>query len=470
MKSGFYVAVSAIALLSSGAAYAQNNTASITQSANSSQANATITQSDQITTSSANIVQDAAGSGSNRASATVTQGSGQSNSATNTAKVEQRSVTDGADILINQSGTNGGTNFANVLQNGLVGGGSGGADIAQIANGSGDNRIGTFSFQSFQYDVGFEQQGTNTTAFIRQTTTGALNDISEMVQSGVGTAAKIFQGNTLNSGGTNRISRISASGNLSIYQDSANSGVNELVKFTGGGTKSDFTQSASDSGINRIGSLFSSGVDVTNNSFAITQIATGSGNNNVGTISGATAIGGDATINQTTSGAAFYYLDMNMSGGSLAINQLAASIGTGLVVITTFTGGSGLITQTAASNGGLNTIEVGSNDSSSNLAILQGGSDNGISVDRKFSSGQNNMLDNGSLKYGDSSNLSLSRLTIEQDGTSNKAYLTQYTANNVGRIYQAGAANEATINQKQLSGNTAFIVQLGSSSSAIINQ
>jgi hypothetical protein len=61
-------------------------------------------------------------------------------------------------------------------------------------------------------------------------------------------------------------------------------------------------------------------------------------------------------------------------------------------------------------------------------------------------------------------------LTIEQYGTYNTANLNHNTADNVGRIYQNGTGNAATINQNQLSGSTAFIVQLGSNGIATINQ
>jgi hypothetical protein len=475
MKSGFCAAVSAIALLSSGAVQAEpvtnsENIASITQAASSSQTTATITQTDQITTSSAIIVQDAAGSGNNRASVTITQGNAQSNSATNTAKAEQSSVTDGADILINQSGTSGGTNYANVLQSGLVGGG---ADIAQIANGAGVNRIGTFQLSNFQYDFGFEQQGTNTNAYIRQTTTGVLNDISGVAQSGDSKDLKIYQGNSLNSGGTNKISGVAASGNISIYQDSASSGGNELVKFSGGGTKSDLSQSASDNGSNMIGSLYTSGVDVTNNSFTVAQIATGNGTNSIGAITGVTASGGDLTINQTSSGA-IYHVDLVMSGGTLTINQLSESTGQGTVTITAFSGGTGLIEQRAGSNGGNNLITVESYDtSSSSVAVLQNGGDNGISVNRGNVSSDNNSVDDGTNGEGSAAtvfDLFYSRLTIEQYGTYNTANLNQNTADNVGRIYQNGTGNVATINQTLRSGSTAYMVQLGSNGNATINQ
>jgi len=163
-----------------------------------------------------------------------------------------------------------------------------------------------------------------------------------------------------------------------------------------------------------------------------------------------------------------------MSGGTLDIKQLDENQGYGTVTIAAFSGGTGLIEQRAASNGGNNLITVESYDtSSSSVAVLQNGGDNSINVNRGNGSSDNNSDDDGTNSYGSAAtvfDLFYSRLTIEQYGTSNTANLTQNTADNVGRIYQNGTGNAATINQTIRSGNTAFIVQLGSNGIATINQ
>jgi hypothetical protein len=476
MKSGFYAAVSAIALLSSGAVQAEPvtngvNIASITQAASSSQTTATISQINSITSSSAYIVQDADGSGNDRATVAITQGDPSGNAASNTAKVTQQSVTNGADITLNQSGETGGTNYADVLQSALDGSS---ATITQYSGPGGTNTIGEqFSLNSNQSNlndsVGFTQTGTGNTAIISQRTFGATNSMSGVVQNGTSTSFTVNQGLSLNAGGSNGIYNVTANGNLTVNQDS-DSGTNVLRNFSGGGTNSTITQSAS-GGNNYIG--FSTTVDVTNATVTINQTATGSGENNIGVDSAVSVTGGTLTINQTTAGS-FNIVNLAMSGGTLDIKQLDENQGYGTVTIAAFSGGTGLIEQRAASNGGNNLITVESYDtSSSSVAVLQNGGDNSINVNRGNGSSDNNSDDDGTNSYGSAAtvfDLFYSRLTIEQYGTSNTANLTQNTADNVGRIYQNGTGNAATINQTIRSGNTAFIVQLGSNGIATINQ
>lgn len=472
MKSGFYAAVSAIALLSSGAVQAavDNNIASITQAASSSQTTATISQINSITASSAYIVQDADGSGNDRATVAITQGDAFGNAASNTAKVTQQSVSNGADITLNQSGDTGGTNYADVLQSALDGGS---ATITQYSGPGGTNTIGEqFSLNSNQSNlndsVGFTQTGTGNTATINQRSFGATNSMSGVIQNGTSTSFTVNQGQSMSSGGSNGIYNVTANGNLTVDQNS-DSGTNVLRNFSGGGSV--ITQSAS-GGDNRIGS-FSATADVNNATVTINQSASGLGGNNIGVDSAVSVTGGTLTINQTTTGS-INIVNLAMSGGTLDIKQLDESQGQGTVTIAAFSGGTGLIDQRAGSNGGNNLITVESYDtSSSSVAVLQNGGDNSISVNRGNGSSDNNSDDDGTNGYGSAAtvfDLFYSRLTIEQYGTSNTANLTQNTADNVGRIYQNGTGNAATINQTIRSGNTAFIVQLGSNGVATINQ
>jgi len=468
MNSGFYAAVSAIALLSSGAVQAalNANIASITQGASSSESSATITQINSLTSSSAFIVQDADGSGNNRATATIIQGDGFRNQASNSAKIEQRSVTEGADITLTQAGDAGGTNFADVLQSSLAGGS---AKIDQYTGASGTNTIGS-QFSNVQSNqnssVGFEQTGSGNTASINQRSSGATNIMIGVTQNGTGSSFTVNQGQTASSGGNNEIANVTVNGNLTVNQ-SSDAGINALRNFSGGGTNSTITQTAS-GGDNYIGGdTTAATMNVSIATVTITQTAY-SGMNKIGQ-EASSVTGGDVTITQETSGAT-YLVNLNMTGGDLTIKQLSEIQGQGTVSIAAFSGGTGRIEQRAASNGGVNEIVVASyNDSSSSLAIFQNGSDNSINVNRNYDSSENNIDDDG-LESFNNFDLFYSRLTVEQYGTDNKANLNQHTAKNVGRIFQQGSGNEATIDQLQLSSGTAYIVQLGSNGIATINQ
>jgi hypothetical protein len=207
---------------------------------------------------------------------------------------------------------------------------------------------------------------------------------------------------------------------------------------------------------------------------AITQDVSGSGSNSVATTNGLDVTGGTVAISQTSSGAA-YAVDGDaglgtVSGGTLTINQLSASTGTGTVAIGLFSGGTGLINQTAASNGGDNLVTITAMvDGTGNFAVLQGGGDNTATINIYGAASGNNPNDDGSTSFSGNT-IVTTKTTIEQGGTFNTASLNQSTSDNVSHVYQAGFSNTATVNQTTLSGNSAYITQLGNTGLATISQ
>jgi hypothetical protein len=357
-------------------------------------------------------------------------------------------------------------NLAYILQSGLSGGN---AYIDQFGDTSGNNKIATYELADFQYHTGFEQKGVNSVAYIYQTTDGANNYIEKLKQ--LSGYLSIKQGLNYSDGGASTISSVDVDGSLTVTQNTSGGGSNLLKNFLGGGIASNIEQEAAGSAINTIGGCCSS-VEVRNNSFKIFQSATGTGVNNFATSSGLSATGGDAEIHQLSEGANYSVDITTMYQGTLKITQNWATIGSGSVFIDNFSGGTVSINQIAASNGGINAITVNSmTDSTGSLFISQGGGDNTAKYSGENGGpSHNNIFDDGTVNYVQGGNIAFSKYTIEQDGTGNGANLNQKTSDNIARLYQAGTQNTATINQFIGSGNTAFIVQLGSNSTAIISQ
>jgi hypothetical protein len=439
MTCKFFFTASAIALLSSGTAYASpagGNTASIEQSTTSNHTEALIDQSQSAAPSSAQIIQDAQGSSLAPASVKIFQGLNSANTATNAAVVEQHAVL-GAGVILNQSGTAGGVNNAFVKQSAA----SGQLTITQISNGSGDNEIGYVFFGNASNGL---TQGFGTeSASVNQKTNGATNVINDVYQSYSGFLT-INQGLTSGSGGVNTLNH------LGVY-----------------GNNTNITQNSADFGSNTINNL----QDHTN-SLNITQDASGTGSNTVGGgASGFVAQGGDITISQTSTGAIYNADTYGVYQGSLTINQLSASVGTGNILVGDFEGGAAVINQVAASNGGVNSIHVDIvMDSVGKLAIAQRGGDNTILYNSNGSwLANNNTNDDGATYFG-SAGIVGTRTSIEQDGTFNTANLTMNRQNSVAHIYQAGDSNVATVYQYALDGNAAYIVQQGTNGTAVIYQ
>jgi hypothetical protein len=453
MNKRILCAVSAIALLSSGTAYATptGNTATILQSSGSAHAEAAIDQILSDGTSAATIIQtDVSGTNIDRAQATITQGATSATTATNTARVTQDGTLS-SDVTVTQSGTTGGTNNAYALQQNS----DAVANIAitQIATGGGENRIASDIGSGVWTGDGFSQFGMGTSAVINQATSGANNFIADLYQmyGPLPTTLTVNQGQTTGSGGTNLIRKVFAEDTLlSITQDSAGTGTNTVGPASG--------------------QLRPSRASVT-----ITQNVSGAGSNNVASSSGLVVNDAIVVINQTSTGATYGVEVVPgpgalISGGTLTINQLSASTGTGLVDIMSFSAGTGLINQTAGSSAGFNHVSIMNMvDGTGQFAVLQGGDANRTNINIYGSASGNNINDDGSTTLSGNT-IVTTKTTIEQDGTSNVASLNQSTSANVAHIYQAGSYNAAIVNQTTLSGNAAYITQLGTNGTATISQ